>query len=613
MTSVKVPAGAISYRDALRRATSNNFGFALGRGDANNRLEPECWPALDPSFKITSEDRVFTIGSCFARNVERALMASGVRVPVGEDVAGLSSEFGTLMLNKYTPPSIFQEIEWVVGLNGRTALSHEDVGRFFFEVADGRVIDTHLHATKAESYDLAMARREAVARIFGHVRNCTVAIITLGYIEAWWDAETGLFLNIAPVRAMGKAAGRYHFVRLNYETCYDYVNKTIGLLKSIGIDRVLVTTSPVPLQRTFTEDDIIIANMQSKSTLRTVAGAICAETQGVDYFPSYESVMLTRKTYVWQDDLVHVSPDFVGQIMARVRKAYMDDAGSSVDIADFVAAATSQRHQDAVEIYRRIEDPSSIDNFSFHVAAAEMFASLGEGENARRHAMSPALNGRDVEHLLRCAFVLSNLKVDAGPIEAEALEVSTKDGKFTEVVNFFIATGREDRAIDMFPSVNLVAVTESTILRWADAAEMIGRLSDRDNLLKGYIASNPHAAGVGARLCELHITREEWEDVLVIANSLLASEADYILLCHKQLALRRLSRLEEAIECAEVIVREFPHIGDAHELRDFLLAQRTDVTQHSFQSQQQNDPLQNELAPGFLIRRLQSFWARIAS
>ena len=39
---------------------------------------------------------------------------------------------------------------------------------------------------------------------------------------------------------------------------------------------------------TFTKNDVYVANMESKSLLRAVAGQVCREEENVHYFPSFE-------------------------------------------------------------------------------------------------------------------------------------------------------------------------------------------------------------------------------------------------------------------------------------------------------------------------------------
>jgi hypothetical protein len=72
--------------------------------------------------------------------------------------------------------------------------------------------------------------------------------------------------------------------------------------------------SPVPLGRTFTDDDIVIANGYSKAQLRAVAGQIDAEFDNVIYWPSYE---IALRADLFRPDGRHITEDGVRFIMDR--------------------------------------------------------------------------------------------------------------------------------------------------------------------------------------------------------------------------------------------------------------------------------------------------------
>jgi uncharacterized membrane protein YjgN (DUF898 family) len=42
-------------------------------------------------------------------------------------------------------------------------------------------------------------RREAITRIYRQIVECPLTIMTLGLAEAWFDAETSLYLNAARI------------------------------------------------------------------------------------------------------------------------------------------------------------------------------------------------------------------------------------------------------------------------------------------------------------------------------------------------------------------------------------------------------------------------------
>ena len=54
---------------SLGSLAKGNPEFVWPHRASINRLEPVCQPRFDPSFSINKEDKVFTIGSCFASNI----------------------------------------------------------------------------------------------------------------------------------------------------------------------------------------------------------------------------------------------------------------------------------------------------------------------------------------------------------------------------------------------------------------------------------------------------------------------------------------------------------------------------------------------------------------
>ena len=48
------------------------------REEPDNRLEPLCLPELNPRFTFDQQISIFTIGSCFARNIEEYLQRIGM-------------------------------------------------------------------------------------------------------------------------------------------------------------------------------------------------------------------------------------------------------------------------------------------------------------------------------------------------------------------------------------------------------------------------------------------------------------------------------------------------------------------------------------------------------
>ncbi len=89
-----------------------------------------------------------------------------------------------------------------------------------------------------------------------------------------------------------------------------------------GDFQFVVTVSPVPLQATFTDQDVIVANAESKAVLRAAAGAFARRHDNVSYFPSYEMVTHSHPDFALRPDRAHVEWAMVDRIMSSFIDAY---------------------------------------------------------------------------------------------------------------------------------------------------------------------------------------------------------------------------------------------------------------------------------------------------
>jgi len=296
-------------------------------GKARDRMIDHVWPETSPSFRIQPGAKIFTIGSCFARNIEEYLHRLGFRIPT-LDFKVPKDEWPARangILNKYTPAAIFQEIDWTrkIYLKGGK-LTESDSAIFLYERTDGLCIDTNLGGFVPVSRQRFFERRRQVYETFKEAFSADYVVMTLGLVEAWFDHQQGIYIQQPPNgKDFARERRRFAFRTLTYNQCLEFIQSTIDAIVDINSEvRFLITTSPVPMARTFTDTDVIVANTYSKSLLRTVAGDIAASNQNVDYFPSYESVMLTKSWDVWLPDLVHVTDAFVGRIVSRLTDVY---------------------------------------------------------------------------------------------------------------------------------------------------------------------------------------------------------------------------------------------------------------------------------------------------
>lgn len=383
----------IPYPTAITNSTANKFCKYPSRKD--DRLEPIAQPSFTSCFQLNAGDKVVTMGSCFARNIEEYLGDKGFVVPV-LGYNGPREESGTMkrvqgILNKYTIASICQELEWVKTVKDHGGIvSWELIEPFVFEVADNQFLDLQLSTTCAVGKSRLIERRQSIYDIHVQILDCDLAILTPGLTEAWYDNLSGIYIQRAPTRQMVRAdPNRYSLEVLDFFRCYEMLERAITLLRETGTRQIALTVSPVPLERTMTDKDILIANMYSKSTLRSVVGLLSDCHDFVHYVPSYEKVMLSKSLAVWQDDLRHVADSFVGEIVSAFLKAcgpkIDDDLASKC--AEFNTAFEAGRKVDALNFLEAIGPHTGFaEEFKFHFNACILLMENSQFDNALIHA-----------------------------------------------------------------------------------------------------------------------------------------------------------------------------------------------------------------------------------
>lgn len=288
------------------------------REESDNRVEPLAKPYFDTPFRLIPGENVFTIGSCFARNVEAKLLDRGYKIPAldifkRDDFAKIDPS----ALNNYGVPSIYQELAWA--LDPEFPFVPE---ASFSEVFPGKFVDSHLPVgIRPAPIEVVTARREAVRQAVARVKDCRVIIITLGLTEVWYDKKHHLYINTHPrLKALEAEPERYVLRVLNFEETMTYLRKIADIIEKFGRPdtQIIVTVSPVPMGSTHRPVDVMVANTYSKSVLRTAAEHIVAERKNVHYYPSYESFILSDRKRAFKHDMVHVEQELVDLNVGRM-------------------------------------------------------------------------------------------------------------------------------------------------------------------------------------------------------------------------------------------------------------------------------------------------------
>jgi tetratricopeptide (TPR) repeat protein len=151
--------------------------------------------------------------------------------------------------------------------------------------------------------------------------------------------------------------------------------------------KLLLTVSPVPLNATFRPIDVMAANAYSKAVQRAAAESFVLAHDNVDYFPSYEMVIMSDRRLAFEKDNRHVQGPMVDRVVDRFLHAYAPGlkfeasrrplirSSSPADafdgaLKDADTEMMSQRYSEAAELYAK-----AIDRFGDHhevISATEL-------------------------------------------------------------------------------------------------------------------------------------------------------------------------------------------------------------------------------------------------
>ena len=285
-------------------------------------------PVVNPRFVLVSEDRIATVGSCFAQHMSRALQAQGYRYmvtepgPAEQNYGVYPARFG----NIYTARQLLQLFQRAFGLFAPAEpawrLGERFVDPFRPQIEPGGFYSAEVMLADRDRH------LDAVRAMF---EQADVLVFTLGLTEGWISQEDGAVFPLAP--GVAGDAARPELIQPHHFTVQEIVDDLNAILKLARILapdlRVLFTVSPVALVATISDRHVLAATTYSKSVLRVAVETVVRENQGVDYFPSYEIITgpQSRGRY-FADDLRSVLPEGVNQVMKIFGHHYL---GETVD------------------------------------------------------------------------------------------------------------------------------------------------------------------------------------------------------------------------------------------------------------------------------------------
>ena len=324
----------------LTTVARNNREYSWPTRSGDNRLEPVCMPRFDPSFEFIKGKKIFTIGSCFASNIKNALIDEDFDVYPSDILRQVEPRYRANNLAfRYSPPTILQTFQWAFEPDKLPSRK-----RCFIETLTGQVFDPTIdHKTdgplgEIESIGGLVSANDRAAS------ECEIVIITLGIAECIYDTINNIYLETWPGNFVSREnLKRYEVHVLSVEDILNYLEELHELLSRYLPKnfRILLTVSPVPLQITFRNCDVITANSYSKSCLRAASEQFSTNHTNVDYLPVYESVMLSDRVDAWEIDLRHPSQFIVRLNTMRLMSTYYPISGINDEkIQEFIENKT---------------------------------------------------------------------------------------------------------------------------------------------------------------------------------------------------------------------------------------------------------------------------------
>lgn len=284
--------------------------------------------------KLNTNPKFFCIGSCFAEYVKNSLEnQTGTHcypdyrsMPInGSYEIADTINIGKYHMNHYSVGSILQEFKRALGKSDKSSFPPIEIKGL--DIFEGQKAKNEKTTIFQDPY-----RREVFAKTHPQITNLSqrinetvksgifdsnVFIITLGLVELWVDSKSGNIFNQYPgYMGAGYTCDTLKFRRATYSELVDQLSELILIITDINPQNaVIISVSPVPLQLTFTEDDIFQANLYSKSLLRAAVEEVRELFPQIHYFPSYEIAMNMGSAFFQERDLRHAKPAYVDQIM----------------------------------------------------------------------------------------------------------------------------------------------------------------------------------------------------------------------------------------------------------------------------------------------------------
>jgi hypothetical protein len=251
-------------------------------------------------FKISSQDKIMSAGSCFASNIISYLENEGLkylrtekRPTCFEDLNDnffydtYSARYG----NIYNPKQLLQLLQRATG-----EIKPEEE---YWNI-DNKFIDPYRPGLKFKpdsKEEYLMDTRSHFAKTISAITQADVLIFTSGLAEIWYNKNDEIAYPACPGTISGVFDPAKHYFRmLDSNTIVEDLIKCREIIIKINPEmKFIFTVSPVPMVATASQKPIVIANSISKTNLILATIEMCEKFSNCEYFPAYELVFLNTQ------------------------------------------------------------------------------------------------------------------------------------------------------------------------------------------------------------------------------------------------------------------------------------------------------------------------------
>ncbi|MCI2083064.1 MAG: GSCFA domain-containing protein [Bacteroidales bacterium] len=248
--------------------------------------------------RISFNDKIMTMGSCFSDEIGRRLSETGFDV--------LRNPFGTI----YNPASIARSAE---RLDSRLTFAGSDVVK---TPCDGYTSFSH-HSSfnRPDEEEFLSYANESLAKAADFYEKAGWVFLTFGTAWVFRHLERGII--VSNCHKLPASQFRREFLEL--EQCVALIEKTVSAHPE---KNWILTVSPVRHLA-----DGAHGNTSSKSTLMLAIDRILKNRPNVFYFPAYEIVNDELRDYrFYEADMTHITSQAADYIFERFTDFAIDDS-----------------------------------------------------------------------------------------------------------------------------------------------------------------------------------------------------------------------------------------------------------------------------------------------